>query len=117
MLTVAKIVATSWFRHVHSQLSGSCSRPITVALVGAGTFARKAHVPSLQDATDCFELVAVWSRSQQSAEALAAEYRVPLSFHGEDRPQSSGGWPVTGDAHASRDVDWLRRARARLPMT
>lgn len=59
-----------------------CSRRLRVALVGAGAFAIKAHLPSLQkDAADCFELVAVWSRSQASARA-AALAAATLAPHG-----------------------------------
>jgi len=48
-----------------------CSRRLKVALVGAGIFARKAHLPSLLEANDCFDLCAIWSRSRESAEAAA----------------------------------------------
>ena len=30
----------------------------------------QAHLPSLKNASDCFDLVAVWSRSHQSVESL-----------------------------------------------
>ena len=36
----------------------------------------QAHLPSLKDASDCFDLVAVWSRSHQSVESLALGNKV-----------------------------------------
>lgn len=69
---------------IHQTLNVPCSRRIAVALVGAGTFARKAHLPSLQSASDCFELVAIWSRSRQAAEALQVEDRHLQILYGEE---------------------------------
>ena len=57
-------------QHLHTQLTAPCSGRVPVALLGAGTFARKAHLPSLKNASDCFDLVAVWSRSHQSVDSL-----------------------------------------------
>ncbi len=54
--------------------------PIRIALMGAGTFARDAHVPSLLNLGSRFQIVAVYSRSESSAAALAAHipYAVDL---------------------------------------
>ncbi len=47
-------------------------RPIRLALIGAGIFAQDAHVPSLLRQSHLFDVVAVYSRSQAKAAALAA---------------------------------------------
>ena len=54
--------------------------PIRLALIGAGIFARDAHMPALLDLPDFFEIVAIYSRSQKSAMALAASlpHEVPV---------------------------------------
>lgn len=44
--------------------------PIRLALVGAGIFARDAHVPAIKSLGDRFEIVAVYSRTRATAEAL-----------------------------------------------
>ena len=46
--------------------------PIRIALVGAGVFARDAHVPALRALPDHFEIAAIYSRTQANAEALAS---------------------------------------------
>ncbi len=46
--------------------------PIRLALVGAGIFARDAHLPAIQGLGDTYEVVAVHSRTRAKAEALAA---------------------------------------------
>ncbi len=46
--------------------------PIRLALIGAGIYARDAHVPALQTLADRFEVAAVYSRTRANAEALAA---------------------------------------------
>lgn len=51
--------------------------PIKIALMGAGTFARDAHLPSLLNLGPLFEIVAVYSRTAAAADALAA--RVPYA--------------------------------------
>lgn len=45
-------------------------QPVRIALIGAGIFARDAHLPALETLGDQFELVAVFSRSADSAKAL-----------------------------------------------
>jgi predicted dehydrogenase len=46
---------------------------IRLALLGAGIFARDVHVPALQALSDTFEIVAVYSRSQANAAAVARQ--------------------------------------------
>ncbi len=48
-------------------------QPIRLAIVGAGIFARDAHVPAIQSLGDTFEIVAVCSRTRASAGALARQ--------------------------------------------
>ncbi|CAG7850410.1 SubName: Full=Uncharacterized protein {ECO:0000313/EMBL:CCA69637.1} [Serendipita indica DSM 11827] len=45
--------------------------PISVAILGAGIFARIAHLPALRKLGDTYELKAIYSRSQSSASELA----------------------------------------------
>ncbi len=47
--------------------------PIRIALIGAGIFAREVHVPALQSLGQTFEIVAVYSRTQAVAAALAGQ--------------------------------------------
>lgn len=48
-------------------------KPIRLALVGAGIFARDAHLPSLRNLRDHFAITAIYSRTAATAQALAAE--------------------------------------------
>ena len=52
--------------------------PLRTAIVGAGLFARDVHLPTLMSMPDRFQLVAVSSRSRESAELLAAAAGVPM---------------------------------------
>ncbi len=45
--------------------------PIRIAIIGAGIFARDAHIPSILGLGNTFEVVAVCSRREESAKALA----------------------------------------------
>jgi predicted dehydrogenase len=58
----------------------SSSSPIRLALIGAGIFARDAHVPTLQALGDAFEIVALCSRRRESVEDLAAELNAPVDI-------------------------------------
>lgn len=49
----------------------AASDPIRLAIVGAGLFARDSHLPAIQSLGTAYEIVAVASRSQQSASRLA----------------------------------------------
>lgn len=55
------------------------SRPVRLALIGAGVFARDAHLPSLLRRPDRFEIAAVYSRSAESAQALARAIPYPVA--------------------------------------
>jgi predicted dehydrogenase len=55
------------------------SRPVRLALIGAGVFARDAHLPSLLRRPDHFEIAAVYSRSTESAQALAQAIPYPVA--------------------------------------
>lgn len=46
--------------------------PIRLAMIGAGIFAHDAHLPSLLNLQDAIQLVAIYSRTAESAQALAA---------------------------------------------
>ena len=54
------------------------AQPIRLALIGAGIFARTAHVPALLALPDRFTIAAVCSRRRSSAEALAADLPYPV---------------------------------------
>ncbi len=54
---------------------------IRLAIIGAGTFARKAHAPSLAALRDRYQVVAVCSRSHTSAEQLAALLPEPVTIY------------------------------------
>lgn len=54
-------------------MSSSQNQPIRVALIGAGIFARDAHVPSLLRHPDRFEIAAIYSRTYASAATLAEQ--------------------------------------------
>jgi predicted dehydrogenase len=49
-------------------------KPIRLAVIGAGIYARDAHTPALLRLHDRFEVVAVCARTQASADALAAHF-------------------------------------------
>lgn len=48
-------------------------QPIRLALLGAGIFARDAHLPSLRNLRDRFAITAIYSRTAATAQALATE--------------------------------------------
>lgn len=48
-------------------------QPIRLAIIGAGIFARDAHLPSLRNLRDRFTIAAVYSRTHATAAAFAAE--------------------------------------------
>jgi predicted dehydrogenase len=54
--------------------------PVRLALVGAGIFMHDAHVPSLLRLRDHFQIVAIYSRSEQSARQLAARLPEPVQL-------------------------------------
>jgi predicted dehydrogenase len=54
-------------------MSASLSQPIRLALIGAGVFARDAHLPSLLRHPDRFEIAAIYSRTHATAQSLAEQ--------------------------------------------
>ena len=52
---------------------------IRVGLIGAGGWAKYGHIPALQTLKE-FEVVAVSSRKQESAEKTAAQFNIPNAF-------------------------------------
>lgn len=62
-------------------MSTTTQKPIRLALVGAGIFARDAHLPSLLRHRDRFEIVALYSRTQASAQALATQIPHPVEIY------------------------------------
>lgn len=56
------------------------SKPLRLALAGAGIYARDAHLPALLQAPERFHLAAIWSRSAASAAALAARVPYPVEI-------------------------------------
>lgn len=55
--------------------------PIRLGILGAGLFARDAHLPNLLSLTDSFELVAVCSRTADSARLLNEKLPTPVPIH------------------------------------
>lgn len=62
-------------------MSTSTQQPIRLALIGAGVFARDAHLPSLLKHPDRFEIAAIYSRTAQSAQSLAELVPYPTEVH------------------------------------
>lgn len=52
--------------------------PIRLALIGAGLFARDAHIPAILTLGDLFKIVAVYSRTHENAALRAAEIPYPV---------------------------------------
>ena len=50
------------------------TNPIKIALLGAGIYMNEMHCPALQALSDQFEVVAVYSRTLQNAQSLAAKF-------------------------------------------
>jgi predicted dehydrogenase len=61
----------------------SDDRPIRLALIGAGIFAREVHVPALLKLADAFEIVAIYSRTQTAAAHLASRLPAPVDIYTE----------------------------------
>lgn len=51
------------------------THPVRLALIGAGVFARDAHLPSLANLQKQFELAAIYSRTSATATACAEKWR------------------------------------------
>lgn len=50
------------------------SKPVKIALLGAGIFMDEAHRPALEVLSDQFEVVVVYSRTLKNAQSLAAKF-------------------------------------------
>jgi len=46
-------------------------QPVRIAIIGAGIFARDAHIPAMLELGNTFEIVAICSRREESARELA----------------------------------------------
>jgi len=60
--------------------------PIRLALMGAGVYPRDEHLPAIKRLGDTFEVVAIYSRTQASAAALAAHVPNPVNLYTELDP-------------------------------
>ncbi|MCC6457114.1 MAG: Gfo/Idh/MocA family oxidoreductase [Caldilineaceae bacterium] len=59
----------------------SIHRPIRLALIGAGIYARDAHLPSLLRHPDIFEIAAIYSRTKTTAQSLAEQIPHPVDLY------------------------------------
>jgi len=59
----------------------SAQPPVRLALIGAGIFAKDAHLPSLLRLRDQFEIVAIYSRTEAAAVALAQTLPHPVRIY------------------------------------
>eukprot|EP00545_Synedropsis_sp_CCMP1620_P015055 CAMPEP_0119026714 /NCGR_PEP_ID=MMETSP1176-20130426/35938_1 /TAXON_ID=265551 /ORGANISM="Synedropsis recta cf, Strain CCMP1620" /LENGTH=146 /DNA_ID=CAMNT_0006982489 /DNA_START=80 /DNA_END=516 /DNA_ORIENTATION=+ len=57
--------------------------PLRIALLGAGIFATTCHAPVIQSNPAVFSCIAVWSRSPESADTLAATLGGADAYSGE----------------------------------
>lgn len=62
-------------------MSATAQKPIRLALLGAGVFARDAHLPSLLRHPDRFEIVAIYSRTETTARQLAEQIPYPVEVY------------------------------------
>jgi predicted dehydrogenase len=62
-------------------LGPASTAPIRLALIGAGIYARDEHLPAIQRLGEAFEIVAIFSRTQANAAALAAHLPYPVNLY------------------------------------
>ncbi len=55
--------------------------PIRLGVIGGGIFARDAHLPALRALGDTFKVVAIFSRTAEKAQALAATFSYPVATY------------------------------------
>jgi predicted dehydrogenase len=67
-------------------MSASTHQPIRLALIGAGIFARDAHLPSLLRHPDQFVIVAIYSRTMTNAQSLAQQIPYTVAIYTELEP-------------------------------
>jgi predicted dehydrogenase len=80
------------------------SRRVRLAIVGAGIYARDAHLPALVRLQDRFDLVAIYSRSASSARALADHWR---TLCGATVVTASPSHPLTLSPELTTDLSAL----------
>ena len=61
-------------------MSTPLTQPVRLGIIGAGVFARDAHLPSLLRHPDRYHIAAIYSRTQQSAQALAEQIPYPTEI-------------------------------------
>ena len=69
---------------------------LRVAILGAGIFAKRAHIPAMLEYSDKYEIVAIYSRTQESAQARANEIPYPVEVTTEIETISIQGDQVQG---------------------
>ncbi|MDX2138032.1 MAG: Gfo/Idh/MocA family oxidoreductase [Chloroflexota bacterium] len=55
--------------------------PIRLALIGAGIYMRDTHAPSLRQHPDLYQIIAVYSRTEESAQRVAAGFDYPVAIY------------------------------------
>ncbi len=70
--------------HTTAPATSAPTPRIRVGIIGVGGWARYGHIPALQTLGDRFEVVAVSSRHQETADALAAELDIPHAYQGHE---------------------------------
>lgn len=78
--------------------------PIRVALIGAGIFARDAHVPSLLNLPNDFTITAIYSRTESSAAALASTVQAKQPNATEIQLYTDLSTPLSSPAVDALDV-------------
>jgi predicted dehydrogenase len=61
--------------------SSASQPPVRLALIGAGVFARDAHLPSLLRHPDLFQIAAIYSRTHATAQALSEQIPYPVEIY------------------------------------
>lgn len=67
-------------------MSAPTQQPIRLAIIGAGIFARDAHLPSLLRHPDQFVIVAIYSRTMTTAQAMAQQIPYAVEIYTELEP-------------------------------
>lgn len=89
--------------------------PVRMGLVGAGPWAEQVHAPMLATGPET-ELVGVWTRRREAAEALASRWGVPAFSSYEELLEASEGiaFAVPPAVQADMAADAARAGRAVL---
>ena len=75
------------FVHPQNSPSGVDESKVPKSHVPWSRLGRQAHLPSLRDASNCFAVEAVWSRTEASARRLAADVPPAKALWGEAGPE------------------------------